>query len=117
MFQRHTRIKIALAALLAGALALPGLAAARGDRDWDDGRRGDWSHERGDRYDRGDRRWDYRKPSRYSKWYAHPHRHHHRYHRPDVVVIERPAYRRFVAPPRPILGWDDGVTVIRKRSW
>jgi hypothetical protein len=113
MFQRHTRIKIALAALLAGALALPGLAAARGDRDRDDGRRGDWSHERGGHYERDHRGWDYRKPSRYSNRYGHRH---HR-HRPDVVVIERPAYRRYYAPPPPPPVWRNGVSVILQRSW
>jgi hypothetical protein len=113
MFQRHARIKIALAALLAGALALPGLAAARGDRDWGDRDRGDWHQERG-RYDREGRDWDPRRPRR-DDW--HGHRHH-----PHPVAIERPVYRRYDAPPPPPPPpgprWaDDGISVIRPLGW
>ena len=88
MFQRHTRTKIALAALLAGALALPGLAAAHGDRDWEKGRRGDWHHERdwrrdrdwrherGGYYGREGREWRHREAPRYDNWDGY--RHHRR---------------------------------------
>jgi hypothetical protein len=116
MFQRHTRIKIALAAVLAGALALPGLAAARGDYNRDDGRRGDWNHGRGGHYERDGRGWGHRPEPRYDRWHGHRH---HRHHRPDVVWVERPVYRRpyYAPPPLPVPGWGNGVSVILQRSW
>ena len=106
MLQRHTRIKIALAAVLAGALALPGLAAAHRDRDWGDGPRGDWHHERdwhrdwrherGGYYAREGWGWGHREAPRYD------HRDGHRNHRRPVVVLERPVHRRpFFAPRLP----------------
>ncbi len=127
MLQKHTRTRLALATLLAGALALPGLAAADRDRDrdWDGGRRGDWQDERGGYHER-----DYRESYREKRGRGHRH-HHHRpdvvvverpdhHHRPDVVVVERPVYRRHYAPPpppSPIQGWGNGISVILQRSW
>ena len=83
-----------LAAVLAGALALPGLAAAQGDRDWRDDRRGDW---RDDRYGYpSDRRWAEPAP----RHPRHSQRHWHRV-RPDVAIVERPVHpRRYTPAPR-----------------
>lgn len=112
MLTRQTRIGCALAAVLAGALALPGVAAAHGERDWQDERRGDWygERERRDWYGERERRdWaEYRYPRR-------EHRH-WRHDRPDVVVVERPVYvRPYVpAPPRPTLWGNNGPRFIRK---
>jgi len=108
MFERHTRTNFTLAALLAAALALPGLAAARGDDDWGDGRRGDWKR------DRDNRDWVYLAPRHH-----HRHKHHRPIHR-GVVVVEEPVYLRprpRVILPAPPLWGDDGITVIRRRTW
>lgn len=115
MTERKTRTKPVLTALLitvlAGALALPGFAAARGDRD-DGGHRGDWRGERS--YDRGSRDWDRRGPPHHHHWHKHGYR-----GRPEVVVVERPIYRRsyapVVIPARPT--WGNSISVVLNRSW
>ncbi|WP_295446341.1 hypothetical protein [uncultured Thiodictyon sp.] len=112
MSKRHTRSTLALAVLLAGALALPGLAAADGGRGWGDGGRGGDRHHdrdggqgsewRGERHDRGgDRGWGERR--------HHDHHHGHGYGYRE----ERPAYHP--EPPRPPL--PSGLSVFFNRSW
>jgi hypothetical protein len=80
-------------ALLAGALALPGMALAGGD----DGHRGDW-----DQHGDWDRRggWDDRG---HEKGYWRHHRHSHWDRDPPVYVVREPVYvrPRPLAPPPP----------------
>jgi hypothetical protein len=80
-------------ALLAGALALPGMALARGD----DGHRGDWDHH-GDWDRRGG--WDDRRHEK-GHWRHRPHGQWGRDRR--VVVVREPVYvrPRPLAPPPP----------------
>ncbi|WP_295388484.1 hypothetical protein [uncultured Thiodictyon sp.] len=112
MSKRHTQSTLALAALLAGALALPGLAAADWDRDGGGGGRGDrhgerhYDHDggRGERrHEGGDRHWGER------GHYDHDHWRHHRDYREREVVVERPVYRR-----PPLL---PGLSVFFNGSW
>jgi hypothetical protein len=110
MFSTKTRTNFALAALLAGAIALPGAAAAHGDRDWDYGPRGGygWSAPNRHWHDYDRRYWERRGPPHRSG-FGHSYR-----GRPDVVVIERPMHRRPPPPPpRPV--WGSGPTW--GRSW
>jgi len=133
MSVRNTRIKLALAALLAGALALPGLAAADRGRGWGDGPRGEAQSDRGRgggyrdeaQYDRGRgggyrgagygaRGWRDGGPRHrgYGRGYGPGwgHRDGHRGGR-DVVVVERPVYRRPYIPAPP------GLSVILNGRW
>jgi hypothetical protein len=106
MINRYKRSKLAWLALLTAALALPGLAMGHGDRGWGD-------RYKSERYER----------SRYDQYDRHHHHHRkkHRAHhgRRDVLVIERPAYRRHYVPvaPRGPIGLDNEVNVFLRRSW
>lgn len=128
MSKRHTGIKIALATLLAGAIGLPGLAAARGDGDWGGGQRGNWDQGRRGQWEQGYRRdWDGGRDGR--GYYRGPrhHPHGHRYYDRRPVVVERPAY---LAPRPPMVvaplvgpviapwgGARNGATVILHSDW
>jgi hypothetical protein len=104
MSTRDTRSTLALAVLLAGALALPGFAAADGDwgdrghgerhHERDGGHGGEWRGER--RHEGGDRGW---------------HERHHHDHWRDHEAHERPVYRH---PHRPLL---PGLSVFLNGSW
>ncbi len=109
MIDRHKRAKLAWLALLTAALTLPGLAMAHGDRDWGDRHRsGGYERNRYYKYDKYDRHHDH---------YRKKHRAHHG--RRDVVVIERPGYRRPYVPvaPRGPIGLQNEVDVFLRRSW
>ena len=113
MSKRNTHRSLALAALLAGALALPGLAAADWDRGGNGGGRGDWHGERRHEHDGG-----YRGERRYGGEERHERheRHHHdhwgdRGYRGEREVVERPAYRSPQLPVPP------GLSVFFNKSW
>jgi hypothetical protein len=106
MINRHKRSKLAWLTLLAAAMTLPGLALAHGDRDWDHRHTSGW----------------YGSDRHYERERHHD-RHHnkHRAHRgrPDVVVVERPVYRRphVTVAPWGARGADNEITVILRRNW
>ena len=73
MSMRQTRSTVALAALLAGALALPGLAAADGGRGWGGERH--YYRDGGGRYhEGGDRGWGERRYDDHDRWHGHGYR-------------------------------------------
>ncbi|HYN76217.1 MAG TPA: hypothetical protein VES73_00295 [Lamprocystis sp. (in: g-proteobacteria)] len=128
MSKRYRGIKMALVAVLAGALGLPALAAARGDGDRDGGRRGYSGEGRHGDWGRGGNRWDGGRSGR--DWGDRGPRHHgHGYRGPGRrnVVVERPAYGWRRAPvvvpwqPAPVIApWGrsgSGVTVILRDEW
>jgi hypothetical protein len=110
MNNRKTRTTVTLAALLAGTLALPGLAAADRGRAWDDGPRAERYSNRG--WDPGHRREAYDDRGRDREWgEGRPHHHHHGWWHGDghrggreTVVIERPVDRRPAVTVIPLPG-------------
>lgn len=110
--KRHRLFRSLAVVLLSGAILLPGLAAARGDRD--DGYRRydrDDGYRRHDCDDCGHGRWE---PSRHERWHRrHDWRDRRDYRHYDRIYIQSPPPPRVIyraPPPRRDLG--NGLTII-----